>query len=807
MGDLKFALRFLRKRWLFSSVAVVIMALGISLTATVFAIIEGAILRGPDYDDFERIAYLETTIPQSQFFQNVRIHDYRDWTDRQTVFDEMAAWYHVPVIVSGDGDRAERFEGVRLTSSTFSLLGVEPFMGRTVSLDEDFVPDTDVVVLSYHVWANRYDRDPQIVGKTLRLNARPTTVIGVMPEDFAFPESQDMWLPIPVDPATLERGGGPGLQVIGTMSEGVTLEAAQAQMSTVARQLSQEFPVANRDILPVLEIWRDAQFTDAETKGILYTMFAAVIGVLLIACANVANLLFALTAARGKELAVRTAMGAARTRVIRQLLIESLMLAAIGALLGVALTEASLAAFRRAVVTLGPPTWMTFETSGLVLVFVVVISVVAAFAAGFVPALHATRSDVAGILRDQGRGGSSRSVNRWSSGLVTLEVAVSCALLVAAGLTIRSTLAVGANNFGVNTSGILTASITLPGESYPDSVARLLAVDRIQRDLAALPGVEHAVVSSALPGVGTGNYWYGIRDREYANDADYSFAGMTTITPDFFAALDVVPLSGRIFSTQDSRDAERVVIVDQRFAERNWPGEDPIGRQVRTGRSDSEQPWMTVVGVVPVIEMSQADDFGGAPPEGMFVPASQRPLGGFNVMLRATGQDPLALAAPLRDAVSRIDGDIPVELIDALDGRLRDVNMQYVIIGWMFSIFGIVALGLASVGLYAVMAFSVSRRQTEVGVRMAMGAEPGTILRLILVQGSKPLFVGIVIGLGLAVGLGRALSTILFGVTGTDPATFATIPLLLVLVSVVALLIPASRASRIAPVVALRDDM
>lgn len=806
MGDLKFALRFLRKRWLFSTVAVVIMALGISLTATVFAIIEGAILRGPDYDDLDQIAYLETTIPQSQFFQNVRLHDYQDWTERQTVFDAMAAWYGTAVILSGDGDRAERFSGVRLTSNTFSLLGVEPFMGRTLSPDEDFVPDNDVVLLGYHVWVNRYDRDPQIIGKTLRLNARPTTVIGVMPEDFAFPESQDMWLPINVDPATLERGTGPGLQVIGKMSNGVTLEAAQAGMTTVARQLTQEFPEANRDIVPVVQIWRDVQFTDAETKGILYTMFAAVVGVLLIACANVANLLFALTAARGKELAVRTAMGAARARVIRQLLIESLMLAGLGAVLGVALTHLSLGAFRRAVISLAPPAWMTFEMSGLVLLFVIGISVVAAFAAGFVPALHATRSDVAGILRDQGRGGSSRSVNRWSSSLVTLEVAVSCALLVAAGLTVRSTLAVGANTMGANTAGILTASMTLPGESYPDSVARLQAVERIQRDLAALPGVEHAVVTSALPGIGTGNYWYGIRGREYANDSEYAFAGMTTITPDFFAALDVVPLAGRIFSTQDSRDAERVVIVDRRFAERNWPGEDPVGRQVRTGRSDSEQPWMTVVGVVPVVEMSEAEDFGGAPPEGMFVPASQRPLGGFNVMLRAAGQDPLTLAAPLRDAIARIDGDIPVELVDSLDGRLSDANMQFVIIGWMFSIFGIVALGLASVGLYAVMAFSVSRRQVEVGVRMAMGAEPATILRLILLQGSKPLAIGIVVGLGLAVGLGKALSNILFGVTGTDPATFAAIPILLIVVSMVALLIPASRASRIAPVVALRDD-
>jgi hypothetical protein len=249
-----------------------------------------------------------------------------------------------------------------------------------------------------------------------------------------------------------------------------------------------------------------------------------------------------------------------------------------------------------------------------------------------------------------------------------------------------------------------------------------------------------------------------------------------------------------------------VVLADQRFAEKNWPGQDPVGRQVRLGRSDSDLRWMTVIGVVPIIEMSRAEEFGGAPPEGLFAPATQRPMGGFNVLLRAAGGDALALAPALRQAVARIDGDVPVEFIDSLDDRIRDVSMQFVIIGWMFSIFGAVALGLASVGLYAVMAFSVSRRKTEMGVRMAMGAEPGRILRLILVQGSKPLAVGIVIGLGLAVGLGQALSTMLFGVSDTDPLTFAAIPLLLIAVSFVALLLPAWRASKIEPVVALRDD-
>jgi len=465
LQDIAYALRFLRKRLRFTGVAVIVMALGISLTATIYAIIEGVILKGPDYEALDRIAWMQTTVPESQFYQSVRVHDYLDWKEQQRVFEEMAAFHWENVILSGDGNRAERFGGIRMTSSMFSLLGVEPAIGRAFTPAEDFRPDQDVVLLSHAVWANRYDRDPNIVGRVLRLNARPVTVIGVMPEGFHFPETQDMWMPIEVDPATLQRREGPGLNVMARMAPGVDLDGVRSQLGSVAQRLEQQFPEANRDIVPVVELWKDEFLVDAETKGILYVMFVAVFGVLLIACANVANLLFALTMARGKELAVRTAMGADRWRVLRQLLVESLVLAGGGALIGIALSWASLELFTQQVTRLGPPAWLRFELSPTVLVFVVGITFVSALAAGLVPALFATRADVAGTLRDQGGGGSSRNVNRWSSGLVALEVALSCALLIGAGLMVRTTLAVGEDDYGVEVEGILKASMSLPGVS------------------------------------------------------------------------------------------------------------------------------------------------------------------------------------------------------------------------------------------------------------------------------------------------------------------------------------------------------
>ncbi len=805
MQDLRYAIRFLSRRWAFTGVAAVVLALGISLTATMFAIIDGIVIRGPDYREVDRIAYLQTTTPQSQFFQQVRIHDYLDWRERQSVFDDMAAYAYTGASISGDGSRAERFAAARVSHSLFDLLGVRTFMGRGFTEEEELTDEPDVVILGYRLWVNRYDRDPDILGRALRVNARPTTVVGVMPDGFRFPESQDMWLPLGVDPGRLERRQGPGFWVIGRMSDGVDLEAARSRMTAVAAQLEAEYPEANRDIAPVVRSWKDETFVDAETRGLLYTMFVAVVGVLLIACANVANLLFALTMARGKELAVRTAMGAERGRVIRQLLSESLVLSGLGAILGVVLTWGSLDVFVRAISGLNPPAWMTFEVNRTVLFFVVGIGVVAAFAAGLLPALSATRSDVAAVLRDQSRGSSSRSVNRWSAGLVGLEVALSCALLVGAGLTVRSTLKLRSAELGARTDGLLVATLPIPGETYADSTARITIVQRFDRELGTLPGVTGAAVASAAPGLGTSNSWYGIGDREYANDAEYSFAGTTTVSTDFFGVFDIPVLAGRSFTLNDATGSDPVVIVDQRFAEKNWPGQDPIGKQVRLGRSDSQNPWMTVVGMVPAVTMSRPSQFGGNPPESVFLPAGQRQMGSVLLLVRA-GADPLSLVPLVRDLVAGIDPDIAIGTLDTHAQLLRNSRLDYLIIGWMFSIFAAVALLLASVGLYAVMAYSVSRRQTEVGVRMAMGADAGRIVGLILLQGSRPLAVGLVVGLLLALGLGRALSSQLFGVSAIDPLTYAGVPLLLVVVSLAALLGPATRASRIEPVVALRED-
>ena len=754
----------------------------------------------------EEVLYLETTIPLSQFNQSVRVHDYMDWREQQSVFEEMAAYFTTSVNLSGDGTRAETFRGVRLTASAFDLLDRRPFMGRGFSEDNDFQVDLDVALIGYHIWVNRFDRDPDVIGKTVRINARPTTVIGVMPEGFRFPELHDMWLPLNVDPGTLERREGPGFSVLGRLADGVTEEEARSQLTAIAARLTQQYPEANRDIVPVVETWMDAQFVDQETKGLLYTMFVAVLGVLLIACANVANLLFATTIARGKELAIRTAMGASRTRVLTQLLIESVVLASGGAVFGIALSKLSLDLFTRVVTGLSPPPWMVFELSPSVLVFVIGVTLVTALASGILPAIYATRSDVHSILQDQSRGTSSRGVSRWSAILVSLEVALSCALLVGAGLMVRSTIAVGEADFGVNREGIATARLALPAETYADSLVRRETNELILAELKAMPGVREAALSSSLPVMGTSFRFYGVRDREYVNDGEYSFGGYTFVSPDFFDILDVPIMAGRAFEATDVMGGDRLMVVDQRFAELNWPGQDPLGRQVRLGRSDSENPWHTVVGVVRTLEMGQPLDFGANPPEGMFVPISQQPISGIAVMLRGDGADPIALAQPVRDLIERIDPDIPVSLVNTLDARVAEASLDIRIIGGMFSVFGIVALILASVGLYAVMAFSVSRRKTEVGIRMALGAHQGRIIRLVLGQGARPLVAGLTVGVLLAVLLGQALGTFLFNVGSFDPVTFVGVPALLVVVSVLALLVPAMRASRIAPVAALREE-
>ena len=802
--DFSFALRFLAKRWGMTTVAVVVMSLGISLTASMYAIIKGVILSGPDYPELEQIVHMQTTIPMSEFHQSVRIHDYLVWKEQLTVFSEMAAYTGTSVNLSGEGARAENYSGVRVTASTFDLLQERPFMGRVFTEEEDLQSDLDIAVIGYHVWVNRFSRDQDIIGKTIRVNARPTTIIGVMPEGFRFPELHDLWLPLNVNLGELERRDGPGLQVLGRLIDGFEIADAQTQLSTVAARLEQQFPEANEDIIPVTELWIDVQFVDEETKGLLYTMFVAVIGVLLIACANVANLLFALTMARAKELAIRTAMGAVRGRVLRQLLGETLLLSIGGAALGLVLSKFSLDLFTRVVIPLGIPPWMVFELSPGVIGFVVGVTFFAALASGLLPALQATRADVNSILQDQSRGSSSRSVSRWSTALVTLEVALSCALLVGAGLMVRSTIQVSESDFGLDRFGILTADLQLPAVTYSDSTSRKQFADQLERELAMLPGVSEVALTQSLPVLGTSLNWYGVRDHDYADDSEYTFGGFTRVSEDFFHVIGVTMVAGRTFNSTDVLGSEPVVIVDDRFVERNWPGQEPLGKQVRRGRSDSENEWMTVVGVVRSFDMRRPMDRFRTK-EGMFAPIGQQPIGFPRIMLRAAG-DPLALVEPVRALVGRLDLDIPVVRINTLEARVDEASLDLVIIGGMFMIFGIVALILASMGLYAVMAFSVSRRTAEVGIRMALGADGGKIIRLILKQGTVPLGIGLVVGLMLAVGLGRALSTFLYDVSAMDPLTLVGIPIVLGLVSLVALLVPAKRAAGIAPSTALREE-
>lgn len=805
LQDIGYAVRILRNRIGVTSVAVIVMALGISLTASMYAIIKGVVFSTPDYEAVEEIVFVQTTIPLSQFNQSVRIHDYLDWKDGQTVFSEMAAYYSMSVNLSGDDVRAETYSGARISASTFNLLGRQPLIGRPFTPEQDLVPDQNEVIIAYHIWEDRYGADPGILGKTIRIDARPTTVIGVMPDGFRFPELHDMWLPLAIDMAETERRDGPGLKVLGRLSDGSTQAEAFAQFTAIASRLEQQFPETNENIVPVMELWTEAQFVDDETRGLLYTMFVGVIGVLLIACANVANLLFALTVARGKELAVRTALGAARFRVLRQLLSETLVLTAAGAVLGLVLTKFSLDLFTRVITPLQIPPWMTFEVSPSVVLFVIGITFLSALVSGILPALQATRGDVHSILQDQSRGSSGRSVSRRSAALIVLEVSLSCALLVAAGLTTRSTLEIANADFGFDQTGILTARLLLPAATYEDSLSRRDVTDRIRTELRTIPGVTEAAITSNMPVLGTGLRFYGVLDHDYADDGEYRFGGYTRVSPTFFDLIGAEIVAGRGIEETDILESQRVVVLDERFVEMNWPGEDALGKQVRLGRSDSENPWHTVVGVVRTIDMLEPLQFAADRPENMFAPLGQNPVAGLSVMLKTNG-DPLTAAMPVRDIITRIDSDIPVSQVATFEQRIQDASVDDRIIGGMFMIFGVVALLLASIGLYAVMAFSVGRRTAEVGIRMALGADGGSIVRLILMQGAWPLAVGIVLGLGLAVLLGQALSSFLFNVSALDPVTFVGIPLLLTAVSVAALLIPANRAARIAPVVALREE-
>jgi putative ABC transport system permease protein len=800
--DLRFGARMLRKNPGMTAIAVLALSLGIGLTTTVFSITYGALYRGLPLPDADRVMHLErNNLERGINSMEVTVHDFRDWRAQQTAFEDIAGFYSGTVNLSGLEGRPERFSGAFMTANALDVTGVRPLLGRSFRESEDDPGAPGVVVIGYSLWTNRFEGDRDVIGQTVRINGEPAEIIGVMPEGFLFPFSQNIWVPMKQDVSALARGEGTTVEVFGRLKPGVSMDQGAVEMNTIARRLAMEYPETNENVGAVVQPYTK-EFIGDEPQALLLTMLGAVFFVLLIACANVANLLLSRATVRSKEVAIRSAIGASRWRVVRQMLGETMVIAAVGGVMGLAIAAVGIRLFNAAIVDTEPPYWIDIRIDPIALAFVVGLILLTTIIAGIIPALKASGQNVHEILKDETRGSSSMRLGRITKGLVVAEVALSCGLLVAAGLTIKSVVQLKNLDYGFDAGQIFTARIGLFESQYPDSLARLQFYDEAVERLAALPGARHVAAATGLPAVSGGGTDFAIEGAEYLEPQDYPDARMSVVSTGFFDVFGVGPREGRVFDSSDDGVNLPVAAVNESFAQRFFAGESPLGRRIRIGGANSTRPWRTIVGVVPDLWMAGIDN---EEPWGFYIPLKQGDARFISIAV-ATGGDAMSLASPVRDAIQRIDADLPLYWVQTLEQGVDGNTWFYRVFGTLFMIFGFVALFLASVGLYGVMSFAVSRRTQEIGVRMALGAKARDVLRLMLRQGLVQLGLGVTLGLALAALLSRFLQIILFDVNPRDPVIFVGIVMLLAAVGLLANVVPAKRAARVDPMVALRYE-
>jgi len=802
--DLRYGLRTLKKQPATAAIAVLTFTLGIGLTASMFCIVHGA-LRDLPFEASEDLLHLERTkLSEGIDSMEVTYHDFLDWRERQTSFEGLAAFYEGTANLASPGQPPERYDGAFITANAFRLLRTDALLGRTLAEDEEGPDSPAVVVLGWHVWQNRFASDPNIVGRTVTLNSRPTEVIGVMPEGFRFPFNQDLWLPLTLDTADFERGEGMTLEVFGRLKDGTDLDRAAQEIAVIAQQLAQEYPESNEGVGSLVKPYTH-EYIGRPVRAVLYTMLGGVLGVLLIACVNVANLLLARTVQRSKEVAVRSALGASRFRVVSQLLTETLVLAGVGAVLGLGLTYLGMEVFSQVIdSSTTPPYWISFRVDPLVLAFTIGISLLAAFVAGLVPALQASGEKVGDVLKDESRGSSGFRLGRFSRGLVMTEIALTCGLLVGAGLMIQTVINLKVLDWGFPTDEVFVARVGLFEEDYPEPQDRRRFFEDLQTRLQALPGVESASFTQSLPGLHA--YWvrFEKQGEVYPRPEDRPLAHQVIVTPGFFETFRMSPIQGRTFGVQDREGSQAVAIVNEDFVASFFPEGNALGQRIRVDGSDEEDPeWRTIVGVVPSMYLDGVDN---EDPEGLYLPLAQNDARFLSISALAAGGDPLALGPAVRQAVQSLDPNLPIYWVDTLTATIRrDQTWFYDVFGTLFILLGFSALFLAVVGLYGVMSFAVSHRTHEVGIRMALGAKARDVLRLILRQGAIQLAVGLVLGLGLALGFSKLLAFILFEVEPWDLTTFAAIAAMLAAAGMTACWLPARRAAKLDPMVALRE--
>ncbi len=798
--DFRYGIRSLVKSPGLTLIATFALTLGIGLTTTAFSIVYGALMKGLPVPDGDRIVQVYRNNPTvGARHMSVPIADYEDYRTGQHTLSSIGAYYSGTVNVSGTGD-AERFTGAWVTASTFDVARGRTVLGRTFQAGEDVPGGPRLAIIGYGMWQRRFGGDPSIVGKSIRANGVPFEIIGVMAEGYRFPDDASIWLPLQMERTPEHRDQGQQVNVVGMLKPGVSVDEAAVDFDAIAKRLQTEYKATNENIGAVAEGFVDADM-GPEPRQLLQTMLGAVFFVLLIACANVANLLLDRAAHRTKEVGIRTALGASRMAVVRQFLSEAFLLSIVGAVLGTVLAGIGIGIFNRAIVDSQPPFYIDIKLHPPVLLFTVGISLLATMFAGLLPAIQSSRADINEVLKDETRGSSSLHIGKMSRVLVVLEIALSCGLLVASGLMIKSVTKLRNIDPGFRTSNIFTARIGFPA-TYTDSAVQKQFYIQLQERLATLPGATDAAIASGLPAVNQNGGNFTVDGVSYAADKDVPRSTWLAVSPGFFQTFEIQGLQGRLLDDRDRADAAPVAVVNKAFADKFFAGGDPIGHRIRQGGRTSTEAWMTIVGVVPTLFTGQPDE-PRAP--AYYAPLSQHHTNFVSLSVQTTSA-PMSLTADVRKAVAALNPDIPLYWVYSMEEAIARPTWYIRVFGTMFMIFGLIALFLASVGLYAVMSFSVSRRVREVGIRMALGAQGRDVVRMIFRQGAWQLAIGMVLGLALAAAIAQTMQVILFEVQPRDPATFIGVVVVLTVTGLLACLVPARRATRIDPLTALRVD-